>query len=86
MSKTNWIFHMANSKFKVYEDIEDNYKKYATVRGLSELYPTFSESSLRSLIFNRETNGFKKCIRRIGRKILINVNEFDRWIDSQKEK
>ena len=38
---------------------------------------------IRHLIFHAETNGFKKCIRRIGTKILINQELFDKWIEEQ---
>ena len=40
-----------------------------------------TESGLRHLIFHADTNGFNKVIKRIGRKILIDVNAFDAWIE-----
>lgn len=43
----------------------------------------WSIGGLRWLIFNAENNGFSKCLRRIGSKILINQIEFDRWIDKE---
>ena len=36
---------------------------------------------LRHLIFNADTNGFDKVIRRVGRKILINEAAFFKWIE-----
>ena len=44
-------------------------------------YPKLSR--LRNLIFYAETNGFQKCIRRIGRSVLINEEEFFKWADTQ---
>ncbi len=44
---------------------------YLTVKDFCKTNPTFSENSLRWIIFNADTNGFAKCIKRIGRKILI---------------
>ena len=58
--------------------------QFATVRELSKLFPSFSEPSLRFLIFNAQQNGFQKCIRKIGRKIIINISEFENWVNSQQ--
>ena len=40
-----------------------------------------SEGGLRHLIFNAETNGFKKVIRRIGRRILLDEPSYFEWLD-----
>lgn len=52
-----------------------------TVKQIPPLYPAFTESSIRWLIFNEKTNGFTCCIRRIGRKILIDLDAFESWIE-----
>lgn len=44
-------------------------------------YPKIS--TLRSLVFHAETNGFKKVIRRINRRILIKVSAFYEWVEEQ---
>jgi hypothetical protein len=54
-----------------------------TVKQLPTLYPAFTESSIRWLIFNEKTNGFTCCIRRIGRKVLIDLDAFESWIAKQ---
>lgn len=59
--------------------------KYATVRDLSKLYPFLSEAAIRYLVFKRNENGLSSCMRRVGRKMLFNVAEFDEWIDSKKD-
>jgi len=41
------------------------------------------QGGLRHLVFNAETNGFKRCIRRVGRRILIDETEYFRWVDAQ---
>lgn len=56
-----------------------------TVRQFSAKHPAFTEGSLRFNIFHADKNGFQACIRRIGRKILLDESEFFRWIDSQNE-
>lgn len=34
---------------------------------------------LRHLIFNEETNGFSKCVVRVGRRVLIDEDRFFQW-------
>lgn len=41
---------------------------------------------LRHLIFHAETNGFKKCIRRVGRRVLIDEAAYFSWVEAQKDK
>jgi len=38
---------------------------------------------LRHLIFNENINGFHKCVRRVGRRVLIDERAFFEWIDEQ---
>ncbi len=56
-------------------------KRFATVRQAAALYPAFTESSFRWYIFNAKRLNFDKCIRRVGRKILIELDEFEQWLD-----
>lgn len=66
--------------------MKENYtsvKRLATVRQLADLYPAFSRSSIRYLIFNEKTNGFSNVIRRIGRKVLLDLDAFESWIAKQ---
>lgn len=61
-------------------------KRIATPKQLITLYPAFTMGGLRHLIFNEKSNGFSICIRRIGRKIFIDLELFEIWIDSQNPK
>ena len=54
-----------------------------TVKLFSEKHPAFSQASLRHLIFYAQKNGFERCLRRAGRKILILESEFFAWLDDQ---
>lgn len=36
---------------------------------------------VRNLIFFAEENGFSRCIRRVGKKIFIDVAEYYKWQD-----
>jgi len=58
---------------------------FITIRQLTTSNPAFTEGGIRALIFRAERNGFHKCIRRIGRKILISKTAFSRWIEEQNE-
>lgn len=59
-------------------------KRLASVRQTSQLYPAFSISSLRWLIFNRQQNGFIKCVRKIGAKVVIDLDLFEEFVDTQQ--
>jgi hypothetical protein len=56
-------------------------RQYLTVSQLVKKYPWPSASSIRHLIFHAERNGFTRVMRRIGRRVLIDEQEFLRWIN-----
>jgi hypothetical protein len=60
---------------------------YLTVRQFSEKHSAFTHGGLRALIFNENSNGLAKsgAIVRIGRKVLINPEKFQVWIESQSK-
>jgi len=62
-----------------------NHKRLSTVRNLPGLYPDagFTQSSIRWLIFNAKENGFSMCIVRMGRKVLVDLDKFNEWLDNQ---
>lgn len=57
-----------------------------TVNQFHEERPAFTHGSLRWLIFNERNNGLAAAgaIVRIGRRVYIDVDAFDRWIDAQQ--
>lgn len=59
-------------------------KRLMTVKNAAECYKFagFSQSSFRWLIFNAKQNGFNICLRRLGRKILIDLDQFENWIEA----
>lgn len=59
--------------------------QFLTIPGTSKKYPAFSEGGLRWLLFNREQNGFNRCVVRIGRRVLIDECELVAWLRSQRE-
>lgn len=59
-------------------------RQLLTVKNFSLKYPSFSESSLRWLIFNQASNGFSSVIRKVGRRVLIDEIQFFNWVDTQQ--
>lgn len=61
-----------------------------TIRQLSERYPAFSEPALRNLVFCAKPrqstkgpipgNGLDRAIIRVGRKVLIDAEQFQSWL------
>lgn len=45
-------------------------------------HPHPSTSGLRWLIFHAEQNGFNQVIRRMGRRVYIDEQEFFNWVDT----
>lgn len=71
-------------------------RRIATVAQVAGAYPVFSQAALRDLIFKAEDrfnsrgdripgNGLAEAgaIIRIGRKVLIDLDAFEAWIDSR---
>lgn len=48
-------------------------------------YPAFTESALRWLRFNGCENGFDSCVIKLGRRVLLDVSAFERWIESHRD-
>ncbi len=55
--------------------------EYLTFPQASKRFPAFTEGSLRWMRFT-DTTGFNKCVRKIGRKLLISVRDFQDFLDS----
>lgn len=47
-------------------------------------YPPLGQ--LRALVFNANKNGFDSCIRRIGRRVLIDEAAYFAWVEAQNNK
>lgn len=60
-------------------------RRLIPVAGWPKFHLWPSVAGLRALIFNSRQNGFEKCLRRCGRRILIDEAEFFMWLDARKE-
>ena len=59
-------------------------KYLVTVRQLVQVCPALTEGGVRALIFNADRNGLAPCLVRVGRRVLIDLIEFEDWLDSQR--
>ena len=49
----------------------------------ADFHPWPTTSALRWLVFNERANGFDRCVRRVGRRVLIDEGAFFQWVESQ---
>ena len=64
----------------------NNEIQYAAVEQVVEnpKYP-FSESQIRHYLLHRHRNGLSSAIRKIGKRLYIRLDLFEKWIESQAE-
>ena len=53
-----------------------------TIRQFVQRHQAFTQGGLRYLIFNADTNGMNRCLRRIGRRVLIDEVAFFEWVSA----
>jgi len=60
--------------------------KYLSTQQLEETscYP-FTMGQIRYFLLNRHKNGLKKAVRRVGKRLYIRQDLFEKWIEEQKE-
>ncbi len=64
-------------------------KKYRSVKALAEVLnagteeKTFTESALRNYVRDGDENGLAQYVKRVGTKILLNEEDFIKWIESK---
>ena len=51
----------------------------------NEYHPWPPPGGLRHLVFHERTNGFHTVIRKVGRRVLLDEQEFFNWIDRQNQ-
>ncbi len=61
-----------------------DYRNLKTVKQLAEASPAFTEASLRWMIFEAEKTGLNRALVKRGRRVLIDVPEFERWLEGQR--
>jgi len=61
------------------------YTDLRTIKQLAQENPAFTEASLRWLVFNARQNGLDAAIVRVGRRVLIDVQKLDVWLEARRE-
>jgi hypothetical protein len=59
-------------------------KRLLTFHQAPQVYPGFTQGALRWLRFNN-TNGFNACIICVGRKLLIDADAFEHWLEEHRD-
>ncbi len=59
---------------------------FATVRYLLKKYPWLTEGGLRHFLFHMDENGLHRAVKKMGRRILIDEDEFFNWIELQSKR
>jgi len=65
---------------------QSNSRRLIPVTKWNEYHPHPPIGGLRSLVFYAKQNGFDHCIRRIGRRVLIDEGAYFEWIEAQNKK
>lgn len=65
---------------------DESNRRYIPLTRWPDYHPYPSVSSLRSLVFHSDTNGFDKVIRRIGKRILLDEAAWFEWVEAQNSK
>lgn len=59
--------------------------RLSTIKNTANLYKyAFTTYSLRNLIAKRKYNGLDKVIYKLGKKILIDLDKFEKWIEQNE--
>jgi hypothetical protein len=61
------------------------YTDLRTIKQLAQENPAFTEASLRWLVFNARQNGLDAAIVRVGRRVLIDIQRLDAWLEARRE-
>ena len=62
-----------------------NSKEFFAVRQFCEHHAWATEGGIRHLIFHAQENGFHRCIKRLGRRILLDEAAVFEWLSDGKE-
>jgi|GEM_PF-993783 len=59
-------------------------KRYWPFHKVAEVFPAFSDKALRWLRYSR-TPGFNACTIKIGGRVLVDVDKFELWVESNAD-
>lgn len=61
-------------------------RKYIPIGSWNDEHKWPSESRLRYLVFNAEKHGFSDVVKRVGKSVLIDEENFFNWVEDQQVK
>ncbi|UFS71386.1 hypothetical protein LPW11_04125 [Geomonas sp. RF6] len=56
-----------------------------TIKQLAHTRPYLTEASIRWFLFNRARNGLSCAVIKLGRRLLVDEEKFDEWVNSHRE-
>jgi hypothetical protein len=56
-----------------------------TVKQFCQKRPYLTEPGMRWMLFNRVQNGLNVAVTKIGKKVLIDEDAYDKWEDQHRE-
>lgn len=62
----------------------DEEPKYLSFKGVLANYP-FTEGQLRAFVYRKDTNGFDKVVRKIGKRIYFRADLLDEWMEQSSK-
>ena len=64
--------------------MENTQQKYLLCKPFCERYG-FTDGQARWLLVQREHTGLSKAVIRLGRRLMIDIEEFEKWLKRQSE-
>lgn len=61
-----------------------DYRNLRTVKQIVDAAPWLTEGMLRWWIFHAETNGMAPAIFKVGKRVFIDENRFNKWLESRQ--
>lgn len=61
----------------------ENVKKFISLKHIPKIHPAFSMGALRHIVFNEKYNGATSFIKRVGSRVLVDLQEFEKWISEK---
>ena len=56
-----------------------------TLKQTAEQYPAFTEKALRWQLHCRSTSGLSKATVKVGRRVYVDSEAFEEWLEGQRE-
>lgn len=73
-----------NSKLLESKKEDVSKEKYVTLKRLCQVYPSFTQGGIRSMIFQNKWRFDDECVSRFGKRLMIDVEKFEAWIKKPK--